>query len=157
VLDCITAATVKVVTGTVDDIWAGIVAPTVSSTFAPWDGVVCGLCCKLTFNDVFSIDAHVGLDGGSLLRVERTISGSFFLLLKNRHNKHHRNLNKSTNHPTGRANLFTLDFGKLMNWFKTRAGEINQQISRPFIFIVFLKMVTVLANNEYNHQNPDTG
>jgi len=52
--------------------------PTVSSTFAPWDVVICGL---------------VGLDGGSLLRVERTIYGSFFLLLKNIHNKNHRKLN----------------------------------------------------------------
>jgi len=44
-----------------------------------------------------------------------------------------KNLNKSTNCPTGRANLFTLDFGKLLNWFKTKASEINQQISRHFV------------------------
>jgi len=85
------AATVDVAVGIVEETWVGTVAPGTSIWLTPMVGVTCGFCgCEVTSNVASAIDGCDGLDCESLLRVLRTISGSFFLLLKNTHNKNHK-------------------------------------------------------------------
>jgi len=87
----VAATTVDAAAGIVEEIWVGIVAPNVFVWLTPTVGVTCGFCCfQVTSNVASTIYGYDGLDCASLLHILRTISGSFFLLLKNMHNKDHK-------------------------------------------------------------------